>query len=293
MSVVKIYIDLREHSLIELLEKQQSQEFNNCIIKQNLDIGDVSFYIQQNEVLDCFLIVERKTVADLANSISSGRFREQKSRLLASGKRVMYLIEGNTNNYKDSKFTNVSATTLLSAIVNSLLRDNIQVYRTDSLEESCQFLLKIHEKLQEYGTSLVANLPVKDCGQLNKEYTEAINSTTKKDNLTPERAFVLQLCQIPKVSVSIATCIQANYKTMIGLVLAYNELVEKSKFAKQTELFPLQKPKRVPLAEKLKQRSLQPEFMLEGLEFAIANGKTRKIGSVVSELVYKFLFQIP
>jgi ERCC4-type nuclease len=60
---------------------------------QNLPLGDIIFQWDNENIL----IIERKTIDDLAHSIKDGRFREQKMRLISNypTSKIMYLIEGN------------------------------------------------------------------------------------------------------------------------------------------------------------------------------------------------------
>lgn len=84
------------------------------------------------------IIVERKTVSDLLSSLSDGRYRDQKCRLVNSeAKNVVILVEG-----FDSKKVNDPRTkkTLLSIFSNTMFRDQITVYHTRSLVETFEFL---------------------------------------------------------------------------------------------------------------------------------------------------------
>ena len=84
---MSLKIDCREKDLIQ------------CCSLVNKDI---SVDIIQLPLGDCIinnsLIIERKTLTDLAASIKDGRYREQSFRLqksLEEGYKVLYLIEGN------------------------------------------------------------------------------------------------------------------------------------------------------------------------------------------------------
>ena len=66
-----LVIDCRENKLIELF----SQE---AIKVESLSIGDIVF---RNDEGEDVVIIERKSVADLAASISDGRYNEQSYRL--------------------------------------------------------------------------------------------------------------------------------------------------------------------------------------------------------------------
>jgi len=107
--MTKLIIDQRENKIKNLLEEDENIEYTN------LDLGDFVFKIKDEIVL----IIERKTVEDLAASIKDGRYREQKSRLLAnfSKHQILYIIEGNvTKNNKSFRFNKVNKYTIYSSI---------------------------------------------------------------------------------------------------------------------------------------------------------------------------------
>ena len=113
---MKLKIDYREKKLIELLKAYITQfGLKNIDIEiENLPLGDAIICDKNgNEKL----IVERKSLNDLASSIKDGRYVEQSHRLTNNqmhNHNIIYLIEGNlstwTNIYK------VKANTLQSAI---------------------------------------------------------------------------------------------------------------------------------------------------------------------------------
>ena len=85
-------IDNRERKVIDCISKK------NIEYKlTNLNIGDYIFAYNPKED-NPKVIIERKTVDDLASSIKDGRYKEQKVRLLNeqnNGHQIIYIIEGN------------------------------------------------------------------------------------------------------------------------------------------------------------------------------------------------------
>ena len=82
---MKLCIDVRETALAALLP--------DAVLKP-LVLGDITI---ENEDGKELVIIERKTVADLAASIKDGRYREQSARLTSyslDNHRIVYLIEG-------------------------------------------------------------------------------------------------------------------------------------------------------------------------------------------------------
>ena len=135
----KLYIDNREKDLKKFFEGKENIYFTN------LDIGDI--IIKKND--EILLIFERKTIQDLSSSICDGRNREQKLRLLGSGidrDKIFYLIEGDVK-----KFTRIKggSDTILGSIINTLFRDGIKVYKTNSIDETIFFINKLFEKIQK------------------------------------------------------------------------------------------------------------------------------------------------
>ena len=133
---MKLKVDYRERKLIKLLEAYKSQlQFENIDIEvEKLDLGDIIIYDDEgNEKL----IVERKSLNDLASSIKDGRYNEQSYRLTnypIHNHNVIYLIEGNLsvwyNNYK------VQANTLYTAIFSLNYYKGFSVIKTHDITET-------------------------------------------------------------------------------------------------------------------------------------------------------------
>ena len=71
-----IIIDYREKDLIKDMNNTNTND-KLTISHENLELGDIQFHVNGT----CILIFERKTVSDLAASISDGRYKEQSHRL--------------------------------------------------------------------------------------------------------------------------------------------------------------------------------------------------------------------
>lgn len=89
MSSMTIYIDTRESKLRELLEKNEE-----TFITKPLELGDILIEHPNRQIL-----IERKTIADFHASITDGRYKNQKLRLLEwrnkedGRKNIIYLFE--------------------------------------------------------------------------------------------------------------------------------------------------------------------------------------------------------
>ena len=132
ISSKQIIIDNRETKLKEYFESKENFVF------ENLDIGDI--VIKKNG--EIFLAIERKSLKDMAQSINDGRWREQRARLLSTigFDKSMYIIEGDFLDENGFDINRVSQKTLKSALINLLIRDNIRLYFSKSVEDTIKFI---------------------------------------------------------------------------------------------------------------------------------------------------------
>lgn len=245
---MELIVDNREGKLKDLMNPELNIRFDN------LEIGD--FVFQKKDTNEVVFIIERKTLPDLASSIKSGRYREQKLRLINSGislDKIIYLIEGRIN--KTQLVDGMPSTTLISSIINLLLRDNIKTIFTNDLEDTFYWLETIYGKIEDNKLK-GGNIPQQDI-----QYLDTIK-TKKKDNLNPKNCFILQLSIIPGVSNKIATTITENYPSLTDLLNGFNQLETKK------------------------------ELLLSDLTYQISNNKIRRIGKIISTRIYQYLFQI-
>jgi len=96
-----IKIDNRERKLIKLMKALKNDfDYNFEIIVEVLDLGDIIIYDDNVEKL----IIERKSLSDLAASLKDGRYSEQSYRLNGMkihNHNIVYLIEGDIHNYNN------------------------------------------------------------------------------------------------------------------------------------------------------------------------------------------------
>jgi ERCC4-type nuclease len=99
---MKIKIDTRESKLFNEINKKNIPE--NCtVIKKTMPLGDI--IIANDDDLE-ILIIERKTLRDLAASIKDGRYTEQSFRLNncnCHNHNIIYLIEGLLTSFKEER----------------------------------------------------------------------------------------------------------------------------------------------------------------------------------------------
>ena len=247
--------------ILDNREKDLKSAFPDAEYK-NLDLGDIQININKDDgTSELFLLIERKTMKDLISSVNDGRYREQKKRLLDSNipnQKIMYLLEG----YIDDIPGHMK--TLFGMIINTLFRDKLQIIRFEGIEETIYFIKRIVEKIEASDINILP--PTTSSNQSeesnNLDYLSTIK-LKKKDNLTSNNCSLLQLAQIPGMSLPNAQIIIDKYQSIANLIKSYYDIDE---------------------SERSK--------MLVDVEISISNGKKRKLGKVLSERIYQYLFNI-
>lgn len=222
---LEIFIDNRETKLKQYFKNKDNITFSN------LELGDI--LIHYNDEL--FLIIERKTLNDLSASIKDGRYKQQKIRLLNHypKHKIMYIIEGDMNQSNDKNIFGLTIYTLFSSIINCLLRDNINVYKTFNIEETIQFIENISLKIEKQGVSFLNN---KSSNDLTTEFQNSLIHKKKKGNVTPELCFLGQLCQIPGISMKKAKKISEKFKNIKSLILELSVLDKTEQILKLSKI---------------------------------------------------------
>ena len=211
---MKLKVDIREKRLIKLLEAYIIQfNFKKIDIEiETLPLGDVIICDEkENEKI----IVERKSLNDLASSIKDGRYVEQSHRLTNNpvhNHNIVYLIEGNlstwTNRYK------VQANTLYSAIFSLNYYKGFSVIKTHDITETAEYVLRMCDKLNREKKKV----SYYESGEkIPKKYCEVVKKV-KKDNITPENIGEIILSQIPGVSAHTSQVIMNKYGSLYNLL---------------------------------------------------------------------------
>ena len=242
-----IKIDYREKSLYDLcISNKNTDNFKNIIVEQhNLPLGDIIINDDDNNEL---LIIERKTLSDLASSIRDGRYKEQSFRLTECSMHnhnIIYIIEGALSTYNKSNYKNsISESTLLSSIISLNYYKGFSTYRTLNTLETAMYLLYIASKLQRekdkkqpyYGKiielpkinntdssgNLSMNLSIQENNDEEK-YCEVLSKRVKKNNITTKNIGEIILSQIPNVSNQSAIAIMVKFKTIKALLYSLEE----------------------------------------------------------------------
>jgi crossover junction endonuclease MUS81 len=199
---------------------------------ENLPLGDI---IISNKVEDK-LIVERKSINDLASSIKDGRYEEQSYRLNGlnhPNHNIVYLIEGDINKFNRFKDTKMEKLTLYSAIFSLNYFKGFSVIRSFSIDESAIFICNTANKLRKGETenkhpyykkteietpnenTVVSQEPTDS--SCDKDYVSVVKKI-KKENITPDNIGEIMLCQIPGISSVTSIAIMEKYKTIGNLI---------------------------------------------------------------------------
>lgn len=199
---MSILLDTREHGLIPLLPEATQQQ---------LPVGDAWILNQEGIPL---LVIERKTTADFEASFLDGRYREQRTRLLAfcqeKKAKALYLLEGGL----DGRTHKLQKPALQKLIHRLLLRYSVAVWSTTSLADTANTLQLLASQIQE-------DHKVFEGEQLS--YTDVMH-TTKKANKDDSTAFALAALQgCPGISVKAAAAIWTATSQSWNTLLATDE----------------------------------------------------------------------
>lgn len=229
MLIMLIKIDVREQNLIIECNNLLNNYENITIEIVTLDIGDIILYDDDGKEI---MIIERKTLNDLASSIKDGRYKEQGYRLSncsLHNHNIFYLIEGNlssynnNNRFNNNKFNRIDKKTLLSAFVSITYFKGFSLYRTNNLTETAEWILSYANKIQKdknqkcYYNNNENNNENNNNDIIPETYVN-VCSRVKKNNITLDNIGAIMLSQIPGVSTNVAEKIMQEYKTIGNLI---------------------------------------------------------------------------
>ena len=213
-----IQVDSRENELFQLMNSTVVQDVKLSHIEIEsiqLEIGDIC--IRQSRESNETLLIERKSINDLAASIIDGRYKEQSYRLFHAdipNHNIVYLIEGKINDL-NRRFSRIKPTALYSAMIVLQYFKGFSVFRTMSIKESAEYIVRITDKISRESTKGYYD------GFVNPyegvEYQQVV-SKNKKTNITPDNIGELMLCQIPSVSSNIAKEVMNRFGTIVKLI---------------------------------------------------------------------------
>jgi len=207
---MNIYIDYRETDLYDYLSNKQIGTNTNDfkINKINLEIGDIQIEPDDKSFK---LVFERKTISDLLSSIKDGRYKEQKTRMMSAfdTSKCCYIIENQL--CSSNRLSEQDKYILDSAIIHTMFRDKIHVIETDNVQQTGNWIIKIATRCQKNPQ----NFSNDESENQNVKYIDCLKVKTKKsDNIDKNTCYLLQLCQIPGISKTIAKEIIKVYPTL-------------------------------------------------------------------------------
>lgn len=233
---ITIRIDVRETDLIAKCETLSKLFSNIKLVKEQLPIGDVIINDGEEELL----IIERKTITDLAASIKDGRYEEQSYRLNGlphHNHNIIYLIEGDFNRFNGFR-ERIDKQTLYSAMFSINYYKGFSLMRSLSVDETAAIICNMGQKIgkdkklgkdkkkfsfySNSSSSQVLNQTVNVMEVESKDYCKVVKKV-KKDNITAENIGEIMLCQIPGISSASALAILEQFKTLPNLIKCINE----------------------------------------------------------------------
>lgn len=245
-----IKVDNRETELIRCIKYvlEISPMYKDLqVVVENLPLGDVIICKNENDKV----IIERKSLRDLAASIKDGRYEEQSYRLNGlpiHNHNIVYLVEGDVNKFNVFK-DRMEKLTLYSAMVSLNFYKGFSVLRSFNIEETAlmicnmahkigkceadgkqmfyQTLEKVEAKQEpkdndfEATSAVASHQPFQKVDEVDNYCTVA--KKVKKDNVTPQNIGEIMLSQIPGVSSTTAIALMEKFKTFQNLVMKIAE----------------------------------------------------------------------
>ena len=213
-----IQIDNREKDLISLFEKNNYNESIHKIEQKQLQIGDI--ILKSNEENEQ-IIIERKSLYDLASSIKDGRYKEQSFRLnncSVHNHNIIYLIEGDWENYNSTK-GRMNKDTLMAACITLNHYKGFTIWQTNNIYDTVIFITQLANKIEKMNRS---EKPYYESSEIinNKEYIDvACVNREKKKNIDENNIGIFMLACIPGVSTKTASTIIEKFGSLKKLIL--------------------------------------------------------------------------
>ena len=191
MKKMAIFLDYRERELHSFFQDSP------YVTVKPIDVGDVWIGISGEDITEGGLIIERKTISDLESSLLDGRYREQRTRLLAYASshkaKVLYMIEGPLDGHRP--YGKKSKAELQQVLNRLMLKYNIAVYNTKNIEDSANYINVLYKQYSED--------PKVFQGEI-LSYTDVQQFTKKGNKENPHVFACAALQQCPGISAKIA-----------------------------------------------------------------------------------------
>ena len=215
-----INVDYREKTLLKKLQELKvKNKFGKIEIQtSNLPLGDVVILNKENKEE---LIIERKSISDLASSIKDGRYAEQSFRLnnyKTHNHNIIYIIEGDIQKWDNTKgrYTKIKSKTLYVTMFCLQYYKGFSVVKVNNINETAEYIIRAVDKMTRdkkisyYDTSMNNVTDI-------KEYCEVVNKVKKK-NIKPENIGEIILSQIPGISSKTSLTIMKKFGSLYNLL---------------------------------------------------------------------------
>jgi len=180
-----LILDNREQALIARMPGIETQQ---------LPVGDI--WIGTDK--EGGLVIERKTTADFEASILDGRYREQRTRLLAycaeHKARPLYIIEQGLNGNRRT----LEKQALQKMLNRLMLRYGVAVWFTESTDDTVKAIQILQSQLTDDPKVFIAE---------TLSYTDVMHTTKKLNTGDPKVFAIACLQQCPGVSVKAASAL--------------------------------------------------------------------------------------
>jgi ERCC4-type nuclease len=204
---MSIILDSREHGLIAA---------NPELSVKQLPVGDAWILHEEKPIV----IVERKTTADFEASFLDGRYREQRTRLLAYSAeqkaKALYILEGGL----DGKTRTLQRQALQKLANRLMLRYGVSVWCSTSLEDTAKVLKTLADQVKEDPKVFEGE---------TLSYTD-VQHVTKKANKEDPKAFACAaLQQCPGLSAKSVSALIEHFGSFKGVYDAEESILAEMK----------------------------------------------------------------
>lgn len=225
--IMLLKVDNRERDLIDALASNiaKNPKFSGITLQvEALPIGDFILCNGKTETKPEteLIIIERKTLRDLASSIKDGRYEEQSYRLSGNeipNHNIFYLIEGNMTRFKMVAKDKGEASTLYSAMFSLAYTKGFSIIRTDAADETALVLCQMAYKL---GKCIAEKKDPFANASVTEDYCNVVKKV-KKQNITEGNIGSIMLSQVPGISSVTAVAIMNRFSTIPELVRCLRE----------------------------------------------------------------------
>lgn len=221
---VTIIVDTREKALYNAL---LSLPLTTASVESAcLDIGDV---VIRSSTTTQMMVLERKTIQDVASSIQDGRWSEQKRRALAQPHKLMYLIEVEDMSRLFEPYPmhgRIQSQTVMNAVLNLGIHYHIPYVFLEGVDQIAQYLYRLAIQFHRLASSSRDDHHEDESTPEEKYVVSFMRShnisSQKRKNMNAQIFFRMVLQLIPGISEKTATNIhhlfQGGFLTMVDFV---------------------------------------------------------------------------